>query len=1802
MPLLGLWWEAVLRNDPASSSSSSSSSSSTVDVFALLDHGRTAQRCLVWSSDTRRALRALPPALGPRLLPALHGLAWAGGSPIQGAAAAGADAAAASDDDDGAGRGAAGGPRMQALRARILEDDASVLDAPAAHGPGSEIGIDPQLLEAGGVAFLARGGPQARAGGLAPSQRSSSLVIERSVAILPRDALLIGSGGGDVAGSSAAVPPPPQPPLLVARSASTLSRFAASDAARHVRERFVPSRALMGLLPEALLATHEFWARRDAPGLLASGGAPAAMGPCNVIVGYPRRRGASGGSGGAGGSSDLVNSVGFREGELILVRLHVDGGVAEILSPDDAAARAAGAQPRTRAESDARAAAAGELLSAAGRVLTPGGLCLADRRTLLLAATAAPGSLLGRLHTVLSRVEPASHTLVWARALLPSSSSGSASAGATAAAPVGWLLDGVELPRLRQTFSVTLPAAGGAGGTSVALASVEHAGYVLSDARPQSLTALACGLPFSLVLEATDAGGALMLLAPSYPVRRPAVASLPFATTLRPARWASWLAAARSRVFAYPVHGSGATLLYREPSAALYHLQMLLWARQYDAAAAVLPCCALNDAPLGGGGGTDGAEQGDDAARLVALETVWLLHCALATADDSHPNALALRLRLFVGLLRAAEKHAAGGTLQAAGVRRDARDETVASPLGLLGRGNGDPWGAAWRAWKGLAAPRGVLPPDGPLLPFHPVAVYGRYLQRLALVSPACRLDRDEELALQAVASVVTAEAWPVGQGAGSDLPRLEAEVSQRDAWLALEEANAAAVGPDMALRRLPPLPVSPPRPLLGVLAFSAGFIEAAVASTELPKNYTYARQVAAPGAAAAHAALDVAVGDRLGDEYRRIKRGITTFNQEAGLFMDLLCGGGGGGGPILTVLSEDARRGDPGTAAAPPLPQPIAVRLSAPASHRTLGVLLVRDWLYRYAQLSDRKHAAKLTTKPLLGALVCAAWAADLDAKLSFDGAAAALRNEATSAPASASGAREGTAAAAAAARRGPAASEAACAAVTDALRSWAVVQRQWEAQAAEWAAQHAGPSPTPADVAFADAEAALASAASAAVTLRAAAETAAVPGTGEELRATVARCSFALAAALAGRPLPPPQQPALPASDQPEAPALQSPAAAPAALRGDASILRLFPAPPVLPEALSGDEIRAGAVPLSAEFAAAVPSPVITSACIEAVAYGRGLQEAVQAFAPASRKAVALIAVPSVAETAAVPASVAPAVAAHSSASLRPAPPASAPLMQPPVGAEAAAVGSSVRELRAAQAAHLVARVRAVRDEAEAAFSRLAARMRMAAAAAAGGESSAVLDDLDALAAELAQPLPDAEAEWARPEVTTLPAARSPLVAGGAAAPPPPPPPASEWTCSVCTVVNPGDADICTVCDSPRAASAGAADASDAGVVIAAGGYVRLGAAIGAWAGRIERPPTLSTEAAPRRDAMPAPLAAGCEPDDDALLACGSPRSRPRAGVPRDTRCRARIVHLASEAEAAEIREPLAAVVAASVARTANAAAALCGMLQEPVALRAACAAAAAEASAAADAHELLSALSAHELSRSDAGRDLLTRLEGAVSFDDNAAGDNARALTSGAAAAAAGPVPPLLLPHLDGATVQAVVGTALEALAALAAAGAPATAAPAAPASPAPPREVAAALALVDAGVAELRLLSADLAAARAASLAAADAAAASLPFAGTLRHAGHGEALPAARYALLRAVGLAPRGSLPVALTCALSSAGEADLAAAEGAAWFHEEGRTFADEAASILSTSIRWQLLREWRGGEARSGQAATVL
>jgi hypothetical protein len=53
-PLLGRFFEAILINP-----SPTSGDAAYVEVYELIDHGRTAQRCLVYTSDTRRCLRVM---------------------------------------------------------------------------------------------------------------------------------------------------------------------------------------------------------------------------------------------------------------------------------------------------------------------------------------------------------------------------------------------------------------------------------------------------------------------------------------------------------------------------------------------------------------------------------------------------------------------------------------------------------------------------------------------------------------------------------------------------------------------------------------------------------------------------------------------------------------------------------------------------------------------------------------------------------------------------------------------------------------------------------------------------------------------------------------------------------------------------------------------------------------------------------------------------------------------------------------------------------------------------------------------------------------------------------------------------------------------------------------------------------------------------------------------------------------------------------------------------------------------------------------------------------------------------------------------------------------------------------------------------------------------------------------------------------------------------------------------------------------------------------------------------------------
>ncbi len=58
-PLLGRFFEAVLSNPLPTAEAGSAAAAAYVEVYELIDHARTAQRCLVYTSDTRRCLRAM---------------------------------------------------------------------------------------------------------------------------------------------------------------------------------------------------------------------------------------------------------------------------------------------------------------------------------------------------------------------------------------------------------------------------------------------------------------------------------------------------------------------------------------------------------------------------------------------------------------------------------------------------------------------------------------------------------------------------------------------------------------------------------------------------------------------------------------------------------------------------------------------------------------------------------------------------------------------------------------------------------------------------------------------------------------------------------------------------------------------------------------------------------------------------------------------------------------------------------------------------------------------------------------------------------------------------------------------------------------------------------------------------------------------------------------------------------------------------------------------------------------------------------------------------------------------------------------------------------------------------------------------------------------------------------------------------------------------------------------------------------------------------------------------------------------
>lgn len=294
-------------------------------------------------------------------------------------------------------------------------------------------------------------------------------------------------------------------------------------------------------------------------------------------------------------------------------------------------------------------------------------------RVLVNLSCSVPGSALGRVADLSTRVEDLSHTLLWAkpapeldltpllmptgaatdaqrtavacelRALRPvngeerdeaaTAQSSDRSALAERVIATKLTLDTLWFPRLNFTLVVRTDASG-----HTRLHSREHADMYVSDVRSYSLAPLFMGLPHALLMQSR--ANTFSLFLPSYPVTRPVVRVSPLSTDLRQERDnTDWLSTVSARYYLYSVHSSHTRVLPPEgaglgPAACLFTLRMLH--RNYADAASLIETCRV-DTPL-------------------SAEEVFQLQQAEATVGDYHPDAVTVRLRLLTALLQCPTK------------------------------------------------------------------------------------------------------------------------------------------------------------------------------------------------------------------------------------------------------------------------------------------------------------------------------------------------------------------------------------------------------------------------------------------------------------------------------------------------------------------------------------------------------------------------------------------------------------------------------------------------------------------------------------------------------------------------------------------------------------------------------------------------------------------------------------------------------------------------------------------------------------------------------------------------------------------------------------------------------------------------------------------------------------------------------------------------------------------------------------------------------------------------------------------
>ena len=224
--------------------------------------------------------------------------------------------------------------------------------------------------------------------------------------------------------------------------------------------------------------------------------------------------------------------------------------------------------------------------------------------TLINLHAAPRRSCMGRLVDVLTRIEHLSHVLAWAQ--------GDARPGEMTTVTT------VELPRMQLRFEAEHGR----------LASLDHDGCFVSDAAVVTSEALKEHLRVldtSLVLE--NRQREVFILLPSYGLMRPYIQACPMSTALVMDRshdgWRRFVKATHHKL---QLHASGSFLMTQSLSAAMYLLAVRLFKREYALAARLLSS-VLSDVPF-------------------VSEEKWIKNMYAGVADDPHPDAIAMRLRL----------------------------------------------------------------------------------------------------------------------------------------------------------------------------------------------------------------------------------------------------------------------------------------------------------------------------------------------------------------------------------------------------------------------------------------------------------------------------------------------------------------------------------------------------------------------------------------------------------------------------------------------------------------------------------------------------------------------------------------------------------------------------------------------------------------------------------------------------------------------------------------------------------------------------------------------------------------------------------------------------------------------------------------------------------------------------------------------------------------------------------------------------------------------------------------------------